>query len=591
MPYGYTPYQYGARKSRGSERMSFSVPSSFKKWAMIFVGILAAIGVGFYMMLGDLKFFANHIFGLGFFSKHYVILLQNNYELRPTGGFITGYGTIDTFMGWVTKMEFKNSYDLMTTTYVTPPKAQEEMLKDEWYQGYAFRDANWEPDLRKSVPDVLKFYNDQFPKQTVDGVVTVNFSLIEKLVGELGGVELNGKKLDQRNLFSALEFEVNNIDRHNVEALKNRKNVLGELAAQIKGKAKRHPFITRNVVSEGLRNKDIALWLKDEGLEKKLIEKGWANAMVPVERGDFLAVNLANLGAKKADRYLQKEVHYYADVTKDIPAIAMEVTLRYPGHTSTYGDNYKGYLRVYLPKEASVDSSPVDSAITAENEFRVVGSKIILPAGGKMTLTYLYTLPRTTFLPDQFKLRLIKQSGSATLYNVAVETAEGKLAESAQFQGLENRAVFMGNLQRDLDLSLNWVAEKSPPFPIEQEFEDLTHLRIVWNKPIDPSSALEGASYKITDLNKANPVTDTVQIASIDLREPNVAILEITGATDQNLEQYSVEMKGIKDLAGDSVLPNPKIITIVQRIKAKPAADLNLHLGVVPAPATNPVIP
>ncbi|MDP2227735.1 MAG: DUF4012 domain-containing protein [Moraxellaceae bacterium] len=489
MPYGYTPYQYGARKSRISERIGFGVPRSLKKWAMILAGILVAVVVGLYMMLGDLRFFANHIFGLGFFSKHYLVLLQNNYELRPTGGFITGYGTVDTFMGVVTKMEFKNSYDIMTTTYVTPPKAQEEMLKDKWYQGYSFRDANWEPDLRKSVPDVLKFYGDKFPKENVDGVITVNFSLIENLVSRLGGVDLNGKKLNGRNLFSALEFEVNNIDRHNVEALANRKNVLGDLAAQLKGKAKRHPLIARDVISEGLWNKDIAIWLKDEGLENKLIEKGWANVMVLAERSDFLAVNLANLGAKKADRYMQKEINYYADVTGDIPKISLEVTLRYPGHTNTYGDNYKGYLRVYLPKEASVDSSPVGNEETVEDPFKVVGTQIILPAGGKMTLSYLYALPRTAFSPDQFKLRLVKQSGSDTFYQVNVETTEGKLAESAQFRGLENRAVFSGKPQNDLDLSLNWVAEKSPPFPIEQEFEDLTHLRIVWNKPISPSSA------------------------------------------------------------------------------------------------------
>jgi len=591
MPIGYTPYQYGTRKPRFTERMSIRVPASFKKWLWIFGGIVVAVFVGFYMLLGDLKFFANHIFGFGFFSKHYLVLLQNNYELRPTGGFITGYGTVDTFMGMPSKIEFKNSYDIQTQAYVAPPKPQEELLKNEAYQGYTFRDANWEPDLRKTVPDILKFYNDQYKDQAVDGVITVNFSLIEDLVSRLGGVEVGGKTLDGKSLFSALEFEVNNVDRHNVEALKNRKGILSDLAAALMGKAKRHPFIARDALVRGLRDKDMAIWMKNEKLEKGLIEKGWANAMVPAEKSDFLAVNLANYGAKKADRYLQTEVHYYANLSGGFPEITTEVTLRFPGQLNSFSDNYKGYLRVYLPKDSDVTSSPVDSEIATEDSFRVVGSKIVLPAGSKITLTYIYTLPRTALVADQFRLRLIKQSGSNALYNVTVESAEGKRAEGPLFRGLENRATFEGKLENDLDLSVNWTAENSPPYPIEQEFTDLTHIQIAWNKPIDPSTASDGANFSIIDLDKGNPKTDTVKIIKTELAEPNILTLELEGVTDQNQEHYSIEMKGIKDLAGDTILPNPKTVTAVQRIKAKPKEDLNFHLGVVPAPATNPVKP
>ncbi len=591
MPIGYAPQNYGVRKPRFSERTKIHVPASFKKWLYVFLGIVVAILVGFYMLLGDLKFFANHIFGLGFISKHYLVLLQNNYELRPTGGFITGYGTVDTFMGLPSKIEFKNSYDIDTTTYVTPPKPQEDLLKNEAYQGYTFRDANWEPDLRKTVPEILKFYNDKYKDQSIDGVITVNFSLIEELVNRLGGVNLAGKTLDGNSLFSALEFEVNNVDRHNVDALTNRKSILSDLASALMAKAKRHPFTSRDVLVQGLRDKDLAIWLKDDGLEKLLIEKNWANALVPADHSDFLAVNLGNYGSKKADRYIETDVHYYANLTHDIPEITTEITLRFPGQLNSFSDNYKGYMRVYLPIGADVTSSPVDSEITSEDPFRVVGSKIILPAGNKITLTYIYTLPRTALLPDQFKLRLIKQSGSNVLYNVTTEAAEGKRAEGAGFRGLENRAVYEGRPENDTDLSVKWTAETSPPYPIEQEFTDLSHIQITWNKPIDPSTATDGANFTVADLDKGNPKTDIIKIVKAELVEPNILSLELEGVTDQNQEHYSIVMKDIKDMAGDTILPNPKTITAVQRIKPKPAADLNFHLGVVPAPATNPVKP
>jgi len=583
MPYGYNPYQYGARKSSSSRPIRVHVPASLKKWLLILAGILAILFIGFYLLLGDLRFFANHYLGLTFFKKHYLVLLQNNYELRPTGGFITAYGTVDTFMGTITDIEFKNSYEIDTTSYVTPPKVMEELLKNEWYQGYTFRDANWEPDLRKSAPEIIQFYGNKYPdKKNVDGLITVNFSLIENLVGRLGGVELNGKSLNYKNLFSALEFEVNNIDRHNVEALKDRKSILGDLAALLMSKAKRHPFITRNVLIEGLRDKDISIWFNDESLEEKLIQKSWANAMTLPERSDALGVNLANLGAKKADRYLQTEVYYYANITNDIPQITTEVVLRYPGFTNTYGDNYKGYLRIYIPKEATLSSSPVDSDIETDETFRSVGNKIVLPAGSKVSLTYVYTLPRTTFLPDQFRLHLIKQPGTNTLYHVTVEAAEGQLFEGEQFKALENRAVFMGPIENDTDLLVGLMADPSPPYPIEQEFDDLNHVKIIWNKPIDSSVADDPANYTVIDLDKNNPTTDQLTVTKAELSEPNILMLELEGVTAQKEEQYQITLKNIKDLAGDVILPNPKIITAVQRIKPKPAPEI--HLGEVPAP-------
>jgi Protein of unknown function (DUF4012) len=591
MQYGYTPYQYGARKPKFSERVKIRVPSSLKKWLLIVAGVLVAMGIGFYSMLGDLRFFADHFFGLTFFSKHYLVLLQNNYELRPTGGFITAYGTVDTFMGRVTKMEFKNSYNIDTVSAENVPETQEAFFKNDRYTGYTFRGSNWEPDFRKSAQEAVRFYELKFPDQKIDGVASVDFSFIEGLLGQLGSVTLNGKTVDSNNLFSELEFEVNNVDRHNVDALGSRKTVLGDLAAQLMGKAKLHPLLMRDAIVQGLKDKEIALWLKDEGLESQLVEKGWANAMDPAENSDFLGVVLANLGAKKADRYVTEEVHSVANLSHDIPEVSVEVTLRYPGLLNAYSDNYRGYIRVYLPQMAQIESSPVDSDLTTEGEFRVVGTKLAFPAGNKVSLNYLYTLPRSTFPNDEYRLRVVKQSGTNALYDLAVQSAEGMQATGTQFKNLENRGVYTGALEGDTDFKVDFKPDGLAPYPVEQDFDDLQHLRVTWDKPIDSTTANDASNYKITDLNVADPKTDTVAVTKADLTDPNVVVLELTGVTTQNEEHYSLEMKGIKDLSGDPLLPNPKTVTVVQRIQPKPAANLNFHLGVVPAPATNPVLP
>lgn len=594
MEYAYSPYQHKKKhhqKEKKSKWSKIKIPKSFKKWVAIFAGILVLILFALYMSLGELRFFANHFFKLTFFQKNYLIILQNNYELRPGGGFITAYGNLDTMMGWTTNLSFKNSYDIETDTYIEPPYPHEDLLKNEWYQGYTFRDANWHPHFPDNVNELLGFYNKQFPKKKVDGVIVVNFSLLEDMVDRLDGVELNGKLLDKNNLFSELEFEVNNIDRHDVEALKNRKNILADLATVLADKVKNHPYRTRDAIIKGLNNKNIYLWLKSDRLQNKLIEKGWSNTMTSTERSDFLAVNLANLGSKKADRYVQTETNYYANITNEIPEITTEVTIRYPGFTNAYSDNYKGYLRLYVPKDADVTSLPVDSLEEAEGEFKVIGTKIILPAGSKTVLTYVYTLPRSTFLRDQFQLRLIKQSGSEMSYKATVETAEGNLMESDEMYTRENRASFQGQLENNIDLKLVILPDTTPPYPIEQEFTDLSHINIIWNEPLNESTALNAKNYTIADLNKNDPNTDEVSVMFTEIIEPNVVQLELEGVTEQNLEHYRIDLNGIKDASNNIISPNPKSITVVQRMKSENNVP-EIRLGEIPElPEDNAEVP
>jgi hypothetical protein len=586
MDYAYSPYKENRPKKpwfKTPKIPKINMSRGVKMWLGIILGVIIAIFLIIYLLMGQLRFFANHFLGLTFFNKNYLIVLQNNYELRPGGGFITGYGNLNFTMGIPGGIKFANSYDIDTTSYVTPPYPQEEMLKNEWYQGYTFRDANWDADSRNNATQLIDFYQKKFPGKDVDGIFVINFSLIEDLVDSLGGIDLNGKKLTKENLFSELEFQVNNVDRHNVDALSGRKSILSDIAAQLISKAKFHPFKMRDVLTKGLNNKSFYIWLKDDGLENKLIEKGWSDTLVPAEKSDFLAVNLANLGSKKADRYLQTEAYYYANITKEIPEITTEISLRYPGFTNSYSDNYKGYLRIYIPKNADVTSAPVDSDTKTEGEFKVIGAKVILPAGSKMDLTYVYTLPRTAFALDEYKLRVVKQSGSAAFYNLTVETPDGKFAQSDDFETRENRALFIGQLQNDKDFSLKILPDTTPPYPTEQEFTDLTHVNIVWDEPMDATSVSDVNNYSFTDLNKTDAVhTDVVKVAKAEVIQPNVVQLELEGTTKQDLEQYRIDLKEMKDAAGNLITPDPKSITVVQRFQKKTDAT-PIKFGDIPA--------
>ncbi|MFH1012575.1 MAG: DUF4012 domain-containing protein [Candidatus Peregrinibacteria bacterium] len=563
---GYSPY--AAYKQRHKEPFKFKMPTfgkGWKKWLSILVGLLAALSILLYLGLGDLRFFMAHYLRLSFFSKNYLILLQNNYELRPGGGFITAYGNFDTLLGFPTHLSFNNSYDIDTSSYVKPPYPHEELLKNEWYQGYTFRDANWDPNFPEATKAIIDFYRQKFPKKDVDGIIVVNFSLIENLVDAFGGVTVDGKELTRHNLFSEMEFAVNNVDRHSEEALGNRKNILSDLAGALTQKMKWNPIKTKRVLSDGLKNKDLYIWLKSEGLERRLQKRGWANHFELPPDSDFLAVNLANLGAKKADRYMVREVHHHVNITKELPEVSTEVTIRFPGSNNIYSDDYKGYLRVYIPAVATIKDSPLDSVVDRDGDFNVISAKVIIPAGSKTTLSYTYTLPRTLLPTDEYRLRLIRQSGNAARYTITAETMRDTSMESGNFKTYENRAIFEEVLTNDRDLSLSLLPDTTPPYPIEQVFEDLNTIKIYWSEPIDATTGGDALNYVIGDTNQKNEELDEAKVVYAEVIDGSVSKLELEGVKKQDLERYKIELKNLKDTAGNAIFPNPKTITVVQR--------------------------
>jgi len=573
-PSGYSPYKHKDDKKRGFSLRLPKIGGGLKKWLIIIIGIVLALFFACYLCLGELRFFANNYLRLTFFDKDYLILLQNNYETRPTGGFITGYGEIGATMGFVSDISFHNSYEIDTDTYVTPPYPHEELLENEWYEGYTFRDANWNPDFPSSALELIDFYQKKFPDKDVDGIIVVNFSMVEDLVEKLGGLEVDGEQVDANDLFKTLTDIVNDVDRHDETALIERKSILGEIATSLVPKASWHPFKTKKVILDALESKDLYMWFKSEGMQRKIEKKGWANRMELAENSDFLHVNLANLGSKKADRYLIKEVFHHVNILKEIPEITTEIMVRYPGSKNIYADDYKGYLRVYIPATATVQSDTLGASVETEGGFKVIGTQLILPAGSKSTIGYTYQLPRTLLPLDTYQLRLIKQSGDNKSYTVTVESHGDSAITSDDFDTMENKAIWRSIPVNDVDLDLHLGEDTSSPYPIEQVFEKLNTVAIYWNESIEVSSGGDALNYEIVDANQTNSeLTDEVKVVYAEVIDGSVSKLELDGVTEQELERYKITLKNIKDQAGNAITPDPKEITVVQRIVAPPIPE------------------
>jgi len=169
---------------------------------LISLGLLGII-YGIYILGPFRAFLPNMIFDSG----TYLVLFQNNYELRSTGGFISAYGVLETNFG-IPSINFYDVYgEIDDHEYTNPPYyPMEELLGGPMYGGYTFRDSNWFADFEDSAAEIIKMYTLTNPDAQISGILTVDFSTLEDLVGLYEPVAAGEFELTKNNLFETLKI-------------------------------------------------------------------------------------------------------------------------------------------------------------------------------------------------------------------------------------------------------------------------------------------------------------------------------------------------------------------------------------------------
>jgi hypothetical protein len=554
-------------------------------WLLAIGATLLFIVMYILSSLGGLRVFLPYfgeLTGFPFGSRTYLIVFQNNNELRPAGGFVSSFGVAKFHYGFFAGIDIEDVYGTVDDHgYQEPPYPMKQLLADRWYQGYTFRDANYNPDYPKSAEELIRMYHLTRPDEKIDGVIAVNYSFLEDLLAAVGPMDVDGKIFTKETLFSMLEHEVNNVDRHNVEDLQNRKSILKDFAQRLIKKMALSPFRIRKIsdtVMHSLATKEIQFYFAGESLQKLARENGWAGQWPQAMRGDFLAVVEANLGGMKSDRYIQRTVKYHVKVDDDPETsgkdLVGEVTIdidHFGVEDVPMNGEYTGFFRTFVPRGAKLleadSENPKSLWVKDEDAYTIFGNVVRLSPGEQTTLTYRYRLPSTVLQKDEYSLYIPKQSGTfRDYYNVIFEAPQGYAVTSRQFTPRENVGLYQTELESDADLSLTFVQDKLPPNVIYQSIEALNRITIVFNENVSNEAAEDPLNYTLTDLDKNHPeATDHLQLERIE-HQGKAVILHTKNMTKQFEEHYSVTMKNLSDVYGNPVTPNPKTITLVQRL-------------------------
>lgn len=347
-------------------------------------------------------------------ERSYMLMLQNNMELRPGGGFLGQYAIVKIKNGQITYSFFEdaNLLDQKITAKVTPPYPFQRMMS---IKRWKFSNSNFSPDFPTNVEKAKYFYKLGRGGANFDGVIAINASVLNRVLEIIGPVSVNGIEYNSENAVLKLEEQVEKAYLFNEELnTQNRKWIMKEMTKIILDrlmKLQNVPKLAEFILNE-LRNKDVMLSFQDQTLQTEVENVGWAGKINTTWDGDYLAMVDANMGALKSDYYIKREVDYFIDLTPVKPVVTLKINYT---HTATYGDwrtsDYHSYLRVYVPQGANLLERKMVSYPNIQEEFGKTYFGFILHVliNCNTLAEIKYELPEK--YKENYKLLIQKQSG------------------------------------------------------------------------------------------------------------------------------------------------------------------------------------
>lgn len=415
-------------------------------------------------------------------KKTYLVLLENNTELRPGGGFIGNYALVKFNGGKFQDVSVDDIYNIdgqLQEKITPPPQLTEKLGTKQLY----LRDSNWSTDFTLNAATAKDFFKKE-TGQDVNGVIAVDLTYIQWLLDKIGPVKLSdyNETITAQNLFergeyhSEVGFFPGSTQKKDFFA-----TLTGSLFQNITAKltstsTKENSAPWAGIIlatKDALQQDHLMLTFDDPNLASFVKSKGWDHPLPPVlfdpaddSKGtrDFVALSEANLGANKANRHIERNIDYEMTIGKDADLVGkLKITYKNNSQAETWpAGKYINYLRVYTPFASSLfaiqngdDTDLKNVEVTIQNNMTVFATYVEVPIKSTKTITFTYRIPKNIKLEQTptYDFYIQKQPGtdkdSFTFhYNLPSYLQVKSINKDDTYQGKQNVHI-------DSDLSID----------------------------------------------------------------------------------------------------------------------------------------
>lgn len=298
-------------------------------------------------------------------SQTWVVLFQNNQELRATGGFTGSLALVTVDQGSVIKIQVLDIYqpDGQFTGFIQPPPGVAEYLSEG--KGWRLPDLNWSPDFPQSAM-LLQNYLQAVGYSDIKGIVAVNLDVAQQIVSVTGDIYLPDYQttITHENVAAVLrqnreEFFPGSIAKQQLLSL-----FVTQLKLAIQHLSPEKQLSILQVMKQSVIRKDLQFWAANADLQQFLRRVGASGELPSSQAIDFYLFPVeSNVGINKANQAIDRDYVLNLDETNGEFIITFNNRNHAPtlvSSTSALAQannmHYVNYQRVLIKPETQVRS-------------------------------------------------------------------------------------------------------------------------------------------------------------------------------------------------------------------------------------------
>jgi hypothetical protein len=438
-------------------------------------------------------------------ARTYLILVQNEDELRATGGFISGVARITVERGHIVDLYFEDSYavDDFSKSYPVAPRPVREIWGPV---PWVFRDSNWSPDFPTAAQRAVALYQLRYDDVTVDGVIALDQAAVRHIVNAVDPLDVAGysRPVTADTVIQAARAAWAPPESEGVtqDWWDHRKDFMGRVFVAAVRKLQQEPtqinFLDMGQAIIGsLEERHLFIYLSDREASSTLREAGWDGA-IQKPLGDYLMVVDTNLGLNKVNPLISETLTYTVNLRDPKqPKATLKLLHQHTGpkvsepciHGTGYDSSYEqmmqrcywDYVRIYTPQGSQLLKAthhPVPARLLLSGQEHPGEADVLSDVKGKSVFATFFVLERGRRMKTDFAYQLspnvIERTDDGWRYHLYLQKQAGTEARDMRIiihppvgaellisspsvtQRRSDKLVYRLNLRTDSKISVSW---------------------------------------------------------------------------------------------------------------------------------------
>lgn len=385
--------------------------------------------------------------------RRYLVLFQNDKELRATGGFLTAYAVFRIEKGKMILENATNIYDLDNALKKKFPAPREISTFHKGVYNLYIRDSNLSPDYKASMQKFLEMYETAAGVEDVNGIIAVDTHVLVEALKILGPETIGGRVFsadtDKRCDCPRAVYELEDYSTRPVNYVRTeRKDIIGILLQQLMQKAlgvspsQYWGKLFQMLLAEVNEKHVMAYFMKAEeqkasesfNMAGRIMTATETATLLDYKEGngwDYVHLNNSNMAGAKSNMFVSEKVTKDVTISGDTVTTKLTVDYKNPYKGSDCGLESGGlclnaplrnWVRVYAPSGSTLVESkgiiaPADGkskqmdTFTDLNKTYFEGFLIVNPMGtARIEVTYTSPVKSTD---GKYHLLIQKQPGTS----------------------------------------------------------------------------------------------------------------------------------------------------------------------------------